>query len=197
MSAFERRGIRGALVFLRPLEPDDLETVQRWYEDGEFRRVMGDRPRSLAQRRSRYDADVLKQGEDFYLFAVCRLEDGAMVGRVDVFAIDRLNGSAAFGIGIGDAADRGRGYGSDAVGALLDFCFGELRLERVWLVTDANNQHAQAVYRACGFVEEARHRRAYIDRGEMLDEIRMSILRADWEALDRKRSWDWLAEAAG
>ncbi len=191
-----RRGPRGALVFLRPLEPADLPTVHAWYEDADFRRIMGDRPRSLAQRLRRYDEQVMEQGESFYAFAICRLDDGEMVGRMDMFEIDRVNGSAAFGIGIGVRDERGRGYGGDAVNALVDFSFGELRLERVWLVTDEDNLHAQATYRRCGFVEEARRRRAYIDRGRMLDEIRMSILRADWEGLPRKRSWDWLADDA-
>ncbi len=194
-SDYARRSPRGALVFLRPLEPEDLDLVHEWHEDGDFRRIMGDRPRSLAQRRRRYDEQVMEQGDSFYLFAVCRIEDGAMIGRMDLFEIDRVNGSAAFGIGIGSHADRGRGYGPDAVNAVVDFCFGELRLERVWLVTDEDNRHAQATYRRCGFVEESRRRRAYIDRGRMLDEIKMAILRADWEALPRKRSWDFLAEA--
>jgi len=192
-----RQGIRGALVFLRPLEPTDVERVHGWYQDGDFRRLMGDPPRSLEQRRRRYDAWVAERSETVYPFVICRLEDGEVVGRLDVFEIDRVNGSAGFGIGIGDESARGRGYGTDAVNAVVDFCFGELRLERVWLVTDEDNLRAQATYRRAGFREEARHRRAYIDRGRMRDEVRMSILRADWEALPRKRSWDWLAEAEG
>ena len=40
----------------------------------------------------------------------------------------------------------GKGYGTDAVNAIVDFAFGQLRLERVWLDTDAHNLRAQAVY---------------------------------------------------
>lgn len=194
MTDHRRQGIRGGRVFLRPLEPEDLETTHGWYQDGEFRRIMGEPPRSLAQRRRRYDEQLGGHGDTFFSFAVCRLDDGRMVGRMDLFHIDRVNGSAAFGIGIGVPEDRGQGYGPDAVNALVDFCFGELRLERVWLVTDEDNLHAQATYRRCGFALEARRRRAYVDRGRMRDEIRMSLLRSDWERQDRKRSWDWLAE---
>ena len=190
-----RHGIRGRLVYLRPLEPDDAGVVQRWYEDGEFRRLMGDLPMSLAARRAGYEssaADFDPTTTDAFRFVICRLEDNAPVGRTDLFAIDRTNGSAAFGIGIGDRAERGRGYGSDALNALVDFAFGELRLERVWLATDAENLVAQATYRRCGFVEEARRRRAFVDRGRMIDEVRMSMLRAEWQALSRPRSWDLL-----
>jgi len=187
-----RQAIRGALVYLRPMEPDDLPVAHEWYQDGEFRLLSGEIPRSLAQRRARYDESLAEHGKSWFGFVICRLEDGRMVGRLDLFEINRIDGSAQFGIGIGRPEDRRRGYGSDAVNALVDFCFGELRLERVWLLTDADNVAAQATYRRCGFMEEARQRRAYVDRGRMLDDVRMSMLREDWDALPRKRSWEWV-----
>ena len=36
----------------------------------------------------------------------------------------------------------------------MDFAFGELRMERLWLDTDAHNERAQAVYRKAGFSVE-------------------------------------------
>jgi RimJ/RimL family protein N-acetyltransferase len=200
VTTYARQGIRGASVFLRPLEPEDADQVHEWYEDGDFRRLMGDLPQSRAARRTRYErltAEADRQTTDLFQFVICRISDGRPIGRVDLFEIDRINGSAGFGIGIGDPADRGKGYGSDAVNALVDFAFGELRLERVWLSTDEDNSWAQATYRRCGFVEEARSRRAYVDRGRLLDGIRMSLLRSEWQALTRNRSWDWLAESEG
>jgi RimJ/RimL family protein N-acetyltransferase len=176
------------------VEPDDLATIHGWHGDGDFRRLLGDPPRSLADRQRRYDEQAGERGRTFHAFMICRLEDGEPVGRVDLFEIDHTNGSAAFGIGIGPRELRGRGYGGDAVNALVDFAFGELRLERVWLLTDADNERAQATYRRAGFVEEARLRDAFVDRGRHLDGVRMSMLRSDWEALPRKRSWDWLAD---
>jgi RimJ/RimL family protein N-acetyltransferase len=92
---------------------------------------------------------------------------------------------------IGEHAQRGKGYASDAVNALLDFCFGQLRLERVWLVTDEVNERAQHIYRKAGLVEEGRLRRAFYQDGRFQDDVRMAILRDEWEAIDRKRSWDY------
>jgi RimJ/RimL family protein N-acetyltransferase len=43
-------------------------------------------------------------------------------------------------------------------------------------------------------VEEARLRNAYVERGGMIDEIRMSILRDEWHALTRKRSWEYVED---
>lgn len=189
------RGLRGRLVYLRPLEPDDAELVGSWYADDRFRVLMGDPPTSVAQRRRRYEEAVTGDGDSVARFMICRLEDERPIGRTDIFEIDRTNGSCAFGIGIGEAAMRGLGYGTDAVLAIVDYAFGELRMERVWLSTDVDNLRAQATYRKAGFIEEGRLRHAWFQDGRFIDEVRMAILREEWLALERPRSWELLAEA--
>jgi RimJ/RimL family protein N-acetyltransferase len=189
--SFERQSIRGERVFLRSAEPEDAELVYRWHQDIALRRLGGDPPRSLARLRRRSAALLEEEGASVFSFLICRLDDGQPIGRMDLFEIDRLNGSAAVGVEIGERAMWGRGYGTDAVNALLDFAFAELRLERVWLGTASNNMRAQRSYAKSGFVEEARLRNAYTERGAMVDEVRMSILRDEWRALTRKRSWEY------
>jgi RimJ/RimL family protein N-acetyltransferase len=152
---------------------------------------MGEWPRSLARRRVDTEAATREAGRDWFAFIICTIEDDAPIGRADVFEIDRANGSAGFGMAIGEHRRRGEGLGTDTVNAILDFCFGQLRLERVWLVTDSVNERAQHVYAKAGMVEEGRLRRAFYQDGIFQDDVRMAILREDWQALDRKRSWDY------
>jgi RimJ/RimL family protein N-acetyltransferase len=187
------RGLRGTLVYLRPLEADDAEVIHRWFEDTRIATLMGELPRSLSRRRQQYESNVADQGSGYFLFVICRLEDDRPVGRTDLFDIDRQNGSAAFGITIGDPASWGNGYGTDAVNALVDFAFGQLRLERVWLDTDAHNARAQAVYAKAGFVREGVLRRAFYQDGRWSDDVRMAMIREEWVALTRPRSWDLAA----
>ncbi|MEX2183167.1 MAG: GNAT family protein [Chloroflexota bacterium] len=189
------RGPRGELVYLRPLEPDDADMVSRWYADDRVRRLMGDPPMSFARRRQRYEESLRSDGDAVYRFIVCRLDDDDPVGRVDVFDIDRANGNCAFGIAIGDSSLWGQGLGTDAVNAVVDFAFGELRMERVWLDTDADNHRAKAAYRRAGFTEEGRLRHAWLQDGMWADDVRMAILRDEWLALGRPRSWDLVARA--
>jgi RimJ/RimL family protein N-acetyltransferase len=166
--------LRGEHVYLRTIEPEDAEHVHRWYQHADTARLMGEFPRSLARRRIDVETAIRESGRDWYSFV-----------------IDKVNGSAGFGMAIGEHRWRGQGLGTDAVTAVLDFCFGQLRLERVWLVTDSVNERAQHVYRKAGLVEEGRLRRAFYQDGIYQDDVRMAILRADWEALPRKRSWDY------
>lgn len=189
------RGIRGERVYLRPLEPGDADLVSRWYEDDRVRRLMGDPPMSHARRRVRYEDAVKGDGDEVFRFIICDLVDDGELGRADLFDIDRANGSCAFGITLGDAVRWGQGLGTDAVNAIADFAFGELRMERVWLDTDADNGRAQAAYRKAGFIEEGRLRHAWFQDGTFVDGIRMALLRDEWLALPRPRSWELLAKA--
>jgi RimJ/RimL family protein N-acetyltransferase len=183
--------LRGERVYLRVVEPSDADVIHGWYAHADTARLMGEFPRSLARRRADAESATREAGRDWYAFLICLIADDTPVGRVDLFEIDRVNGSAGFGMAIGEHALRGQGLGTDAVNALLDFCFGQLRLERVWLVTDEVNERAQHVYRKAGLVEEGRLRRAFYQDGVFQDDVRMAILRAEWQALDRKRSWDY------
>ena len=195
MASIPVRGLRGEHVYLRPLEPDDAEIVHRWYEDTRIQTLMGDLPISLARRRARYEKAATEDGDDVFRFVVCLLADDTPIGRADLFDIDRANGSCAFGITIGDPDRWGQGLGTDAVNALVDFAFGQLRMERVWLDTDEHNARALAVYAKAGFVTEGRFRRAWFQDGRWADDIRMAMLREEWAALPRPRGWE-LAERA-
>jgi RimJ/RimL family protein N-acetyltransferase len=183
--------VRGERVYLRALEPADSEHVHRWYEHADAARLMGEMPRSLAYRRADAEAELGKAGRDWFAFIICLLADDRPIGRADVFEIDRVNGSAGFGIAIGEHDVRGSGLGIDAVNALADFCFGQLRLERLWLITDSANKRAQHVYEKSGFRHEGVLRRAFYQDGVFQDDIRMAMLRDEWDALDRKRSWQY------
>ncbi len=189
------RGTRGERVYLRPLEPDDAEMVHRWHEDTRLQTLVGDLPLSLASRRQRYEDGVKSDGPDTFRFVICQLEDDRAIGRMDLFELDRTNGSCSFGIAIGEPAAWGHGLGTDAVNAVVDFAFGQLRMERVWLSTADDNPRAHAAYRKAGFSLEGRLRHAYFQDGRWIDELRMAILRDEWAALPRRKSWDLAAAA--
>ena len=183
--------LRSERVYLRALEPEDAELVHAWYEHADTARLMGEMPRSLARRRADAASATGEEGRDWFSFVICLVADDRPIGRADVFEIDRYNGSAGFGLAIGEHDVRGGGLGTEAVDVIVDFCFGQLRLERVWLVTDSVNVRAQHVYEKAGFVHEARLRRAFYQDGMFQDDIRMAMLRDEWAALPRKRSWDY------
>jgi RimJ/RimL family protein N-acetyltransferase len=175
--------IAGRLVRLRPAEREDLPLFVRWLSDDRTSQFLALRSPLSQALEERWFEDLLDhQGRDRWHFVICLLEDGRPVGSLDLHLLDLRNGNAGIGIVIGDPADTSHGYGSDALTALLDFGFGELRLERLWLEVYDFNERARHVYERLGFVHEATLRRGVYRAGRYADVHRMGILREEWSA---------------
>ena len=184
--------IRGERIFLRPAEKADVPIFVRWFADAEMVSLLGGRaPFSEAMEEQWFNRMVENQGKDHYHFVMCRIEDGQPIGTISLMRVDEVNGSAGVGISIGEKPLWGKGLGTDAMNALLDFGFGQLRLERIWLDVYDFNKRAKRSYEKSGFVVEGIQRHAHYSQGKYQDVLLMAILRADWETLDRKRSWEY------
>jgi RimJ/RimL family protein N-acetyltransferase len=175
--------IAGRLVHLRPAEREDLPLFVRWLSDARTTQYLALRSPLSQALEERWFEDLLDHhGRDRWHFVICRIEDGRPVGSLDLHLLDLRDGSAGVGIVIGDPADTGQGYGSDALTALLDFGFSELRLERLWLDVYDFNERGRHVYERLGFVHEATFRHGVFQGGRYADVHRMGILRDEWSA---------------
>ncbi len=183
--------LRGERVYLRPSERSDIPNFVRWLNDAETTSFLNMRaPMSEAMEEKWFEGMLERQGKDHYHYVICLLENDVPIGSLALFAVDHINGNAGIGISIGEKSLWGKGYGTDAMNALVDFGFGMLRLERMWLEVYVFNKRARRSYDKSGFVLEGVQRRAVFKRGEYLDVELMSILRDEWAALPRKKSWE-------
>ncbi len=180
----ERRPIiRGERVYLRPSERDDLPRFVRWLNDAEVAQFLALRaPMSLASEEAWFEGMLERQGVTDYHFVICLLSDGRPIGTVGLHLVDRDNGSAEFGIAIGEKDEWGKGYAADALRAICDFGFGELRLERISLEYYSGNDRGRRAYEKAGFVHEGTMRRARYHHGEYVDVHLMSVVRDEWVA---------------
>jgi len=189
----ERRPIiRGEGIFLRPSERGDIPTFVRWLGDAETARHLAVRsPIGEAAEQGWFDRMLAVQGKTDYHFVICLLSDARPIGTIGLHGLDWENGSAEFGIAIGEKAEWSKGHGTDALRAISDFGFGELRLERISLLVYAGNDRARRSYEKAGFTREGTMRRAHFARGEHHDVHVMSLLREEWAALTHRRSWEY------
>lgn len=184
--------IRGERVWLRPAEREDIGTFVRWFNDAETSSFLSMRaPLSQVLEEGWFERMLASHGKEGYHFVICRLSNDQPIGTIGLFEMDNLNGSAGMGISIGEKALWGQGLGTDALNALLDFGFGELRLERIWLDVYEFNERARRSYEKCGFVLEGTKRRAVYRRGRHHDVQLMAILRDEWAGQQRRRSWEY------
>jgi RimJ/RimL family protein N-acetyltransferase len=183
--------LRSERVYLRPAERSDLPLFVRWLSDAETKRHLALRaPLSLAMEEKWFDQVVEHQGRDRYHFVICLLGDGRPIGAADLREMRLEDGHAAFGIMIGEKGEWNRGYGTEALYAICDFGFGQLRLERIELDVYTPNIRAQRSYEKAGFAVEGTLRHAHFADGQFLDVLRMALLRDDWLAQERPKSWE-------
>jgi RimJ/RimL family protein N-acetyltransferase len=189
--------IRGERVWLRPSEPADMVNDTVYSGDAEVGHFLGAKTPMSKAAAERFSTEIFSQNPldpGGYGYSICLLGSDQSIGTVFIRNVDKVNGSGIVGIFIGDRRYLGQGYGTDALNALVDFGFGELRLERIELEVFDFNQRAIRSYEKAGFQTDAVQRRSRFHRGAHHDVHVMSILRDDWLALSRPRSWE-LAEA--
>ncbi len=174
--------LQGEKVVLRALQRSDLERLCQFNNDLEVELAGGGDPpwpQSLERLQAEYDANVASGGRDGTSFAI--EADGKLIGQCALFHMDQVARTASLGIGIGDKAYWGRGYGRDALRVLLDYGFRLQNMRRIWLSVNGNNERAMRAYRACGFREEGRLREHVWSNGAYVDLVHMGMLRQEWE----------------
>lgn len=189
--------LRAGRIYLRPAERRDLDDFVRWFSDAETTRYLAARaPFSRAMEDRWFDQMLEKQGKRDYHFVICLAESDDAIGTAGLHGINGVDGNAEFGISIGEKRYWNQGLGTDALNAICDFGFGALRLERIELQVYAPNLRAQRSYQKAGFTREGTLRRAMFAEGDFWDIHVMSLLRDEWLAQDRPRSWDELPSQA-
>ncbi|MGI8856110.1 MAG: GNAT family N-acetyltransferase, partial [Thermomicrobiales bacterium] len=176
--------IVGEKVALGPMHRDLLPLVMRWSNDFAAQRNIGaPRPRTLDQRIAQYERDTVdEQSVDFAVYERAILPGGhpRPIGTVGLFDINYRNGRAEFGIFIGEADARGKGYGTETTLLMLDYAFTALGLRNVALTVAEWNVAGQRAYTKAGFREFGRRRACWPMAGRWWDEVHMDALASEF-----------------
>lgn len=132
--------LKGKHVFLRALEPEDLDFVYQIEND--------ERIWHLSHTQTPYSRFLIKQylenaHQDIYEAKQLRLVisnfEKEVLGLIDIFDFDFKNKRAGIGIVITDEENRGRGLGREALQLLVNYCFSKLDLHQLYCnVSDRN-----------------------------------------------------------
>ena len=147
--------------FVRPTEalvPDYLAMVNDWEHVG---RLIGSRREPFTEQQERQWVQK-KLAAGAPVFSMLDKESGAFIGTIEFMDVQAE--SAELGIAV-TAAMQDRGYGTEAVAAMVRYGMDQLGLRRIFLKVFPDNARAIRVYEKCGF-------RAY-DRTE--DDLFMEI----------------------
>jgi RimJ/RimL family protein N-acetyltransferase len=168
--------LEGKNVNLRLIEKEDLPLWMQWANDPEF---WGEyNPLSQVTK-----AEVEKNWEGPYKGKRFFIEkkDGTKLGFIG--SGEMLPGEPQHLI-IGYSllpAERGKGYGTEAVALLVDFLFLSADIVRISAFVDPGNPASQRVLEKSGFKREGTIRRLGFLRGKWSDFIFYGIIREDWK----------------
>ena len=172
--------LAGELVTLRAIEREDVPDLHTWgqeyatWPEGSYHPYA---PRSLAESLAKFDAREGYRSTDSSVDFAMDVDD-ALVGSICLWGLDAFNRRAHLGITVGTPY-RGKGYGTDACRVLVRYAFVDRGLHRVQLEVLANNAAAVRAYEKAGFVRDGVLREAAWVRGELIDEVVMSVLSTD------------------
>jgi RimJ/RimL family protein N-acetyltransferase len=185
----------GPRIRLAPVDPDaDAPVESAWTHDGEFLRLIDTapaRPLSPGQVKKKYE-QYAKEPEKTFHFAL-RLNDqpaeggaetpptpGRLIGFARLQWVDWMHGAALLFLGLGSPADRGQGYGQEALDLILRYGFDELGLHRVAAFVPAYNPGAARFLERNGFMREVTRRLAVARDGQRWDLWSYGLLRREW-----------------
>jgi RimJ/RimL family protein N-acetyltransferase len=169
---------RGRLVRLAAQDAQrDAEILARWSYDSEYLRLL-DTDAARPRTAKYFEADVARHAEreNGYAYNIRTLDGDRLIGFTTLWVVNWASAEGRVGIGIGERADWGRGYGTDAMQVLLRYAFAELNLARVSLEAFAENTRAVRSYQKAGFTLEGVQREWLRRDGRRGDVVVMSIL---------------------
>jgi RimJ/RimL family protein N-acetyltransferase len=175
---------RGKSVRLGMVDPEEwAKNFSRWRRDTEYWRLLDTSPVSLFSVKAfqkDFEKNLEKKPFDDYLFSIHTLESDQVIGFIWLGAIEWNHGNGWVGVGLGERAYWGKGYGTEAMRVILRYAFTELNLHRVSLDVFSYNPRAIRSYEKVGFLFEGRLRKLLARDGERADDVWMGILREEW-----------------
>lgn len=171
--------IAGEKVALGPIRRDLLPLYQRWVNDFRTLRTLAIQPHPMTMEQETAWYDHATASDAIY-FTIYETASWRPIGNTEWRKVDYRNRTAEFAILIGDAADRGKGYGTEATRLMLDYAFTALGLHNVMLTCYAFNLASQRAYTKAGFREFGRRHACHWMGGKLWDEIYMECLASDF-----------------
>lgn len=177
---------RGRGIDFTPLEIEDADFLHHLRSDPSAAHETGVWPGSLYELRERVERHLDDSSRDDFLVL---LPDGTPIGLIALHDQQLAEGTAEAYLMLAPE-HRGQGHGRAALEALTDLAFGELPVQRIEAFTHTDNAAALTVLTGAGFVREGVRRSSCLHRGRRYDNAVLSLLRPEWEALTRARSWE-------
>lgn len=165
-------------VRLDDIKEDDILTLKQWSRDGiESHTCRPIVPKSDEETMQRFRD---RKNDDTRLeFAVRRIADEQLIGKVAYFDLNSRNRSVEVGYLLGPEF-RGQGFAYEAMSLLLKILFVDLKLNKVYAQTGEFNAASTSLLERLGFKLDGRLRQHHELDGILRDDLLFSLLAEEY-----------------
>lgn len=176
--------VRTERLVLRGFEPTDLDAVTAYSNLPDVRRYLEWKARDAVECRAALAAMCsqrrLNRPGDTLVIAIARRADRAVIGQASLTWTDATAAQAELRFAL-DPRYRGQGFAGEALRAVLDIGFGELRFHRIFARCSGKHPHSARLLQGLGMRLEAHFREHALFQGEWDEEMHFAILDREWQ----------------
>jgi [ribosomal protein S5]-alanine N-acetyltransferase len=178
--------IRGQLTTLRAMTRGDLTLLHRWLNDPNVMQWWDgrDHPATFDRVEARYRRSLEGSDRDHHRLMIDVERDGEIrtIGIVEYGRVLPRVRNTQIDVLIGEAEFRDAGYGTDALRAVIQYLFEQLKVHRVWHTAQALNLPAQRAAEKIGFLKEGVLREHDQVEGKFVDVVVYGMLAREWKS---------------
>ena len=164
--------LQGNSIYLRALEPEDLEFIYQIENDESIWEISHTQtPYSrylIVQYLENAQQDIYEAKQ--LRLAICRKGEFEPIGLIDLFEFDPTNRRAGIGIVLQNEEHRGQGLGAEAIGLIVNYAFTHLNLHQLYANIDSENIRSVNLFLKFGFVHIGTKKDWNLVRGKFRDE---------------------------
>lgn len=136
---------------LRQLQPSDVSALKEWMPDKKMYTYWG-KPAGKTDKNPELLFEGTKKSTKGFHWGIALNENDKVIGEAWIYLIEK-NRMAKIAMRIAPLY-QGKGFATEAVKAIIDFCFTNTELQRIWTDVDVRNTASWKVLEKCGFTRE-------------------------------------------
>jgi len=174
-------------LILRPLKEEDAKSileninnleVTKWLLVVPYPYTLKDAKKWVKENKDKWK----KKKKESYTFGIELKEEKKIIGGIGIHDFDKFQGKASVGYWLGENY-HGKGYGTEALDALLKFAFNNLKLRKIEAGVFVGNPSSGKLLEKFGAKQEGLRRKSNRCKadGKIKDEIIYGLLKEEWK----------------
>lgn len=173
------------MVEIKPFDLQNVTIHYKWNNDEELNYYDSEYPHqheSFESFLKRVKSVVDERNQTAELFEIHLEENDALIGIVDIHAIDEYNQRCFVNCTIGDRNYAGEGYDLEALKIILSHCFNKKDMHKVGATAFDFNTSWINLLGKLGFQKEGELREHVLKKGSFRNKLIFSLLKEEYKA---------------